>query len=71
MEKIIVYAQIIVSILLVISILLQQRSSALSATFGGEGNIFSTRRGSEKWLFIASIVLSIIFFGLAIANLLI
>jgi preprotein translocase subunit SecG len=63
--------QIVVSGLLVTTVLLQQRGTGLSATFGGEGNIYRTKRGVEKVLFIATIVLSILFFGLALANIII
>jgi len=59
---------IIISILLVTSILLQQRSSGLGAAFGGEGNVFRTKRGLEKTLFYVSIALSCLFFGIAIMN---
>ena len=61
-------AQIIVSILLVISILLQSRGTGLSSTFGGEGNVFRTKRGLEKIVFYATIVLAIIFLGLVLAS---
>jgi len=64
-------AQIIVSILLITAVLLQQRGTGLSATFGGEGNIYRTKRGIEKALFILTIVLAIVFFAIAIANILI
>ncbi len=64
-------SQIVVSILLVAAVLLQQRGTGLSATFGGEGNIYRTKRGVEKVLFIGTIVLSILFFGIALANILI
>jgi len=60
--------QIILSILLVTSILLQQRGSGLGAAFGGEGNVFRTKRGFEKSLFYASIVLAVLFFLTAILN---
>lgn len=69
MKNIIVYSQIVVSILLIISILLQQRGSALSNTFGGDSGVFVSRRGAEKWLFILTIILSMLFFGLAIFSL--
>jgi preprotein translocase subunit SecG len=36
--------------------------------FGGVGDVFRTKRGIEKGLFIATIVLSILFFGTAILN---
>jgi preprotein translocase subunit SecG len=64
-------AQIVVSVLLIAAVLMQQRGTGLSATFGGEGNIYRTKRGIEKALFILTIVLAIIFFAIAIANILI
>ncbi|MDD4607363.1 MAG: preprotein translocase subunit SecG [Patescibacteria group bacterium] len=69
--QIINLSQIIVSVLLIIAILLQSRGSGLSGVFGGGDNIYQTKRGAEKFIFIATIILSIIFFGLAIANILI
>ena len=71
MHKVISVIQIVVSVLLVAAILLQQRGTGLSATFGGEGNIYRTKRGLEKIIFIATIVLAIIFFGLALLNVII
>ena len=59
--------QIIVSVLLVFSILIQHRASGLSATFGGSGSTnFVQRRGAEKVIYKASIWLSVAFFALAI-----
>lgn len=58
--------QIVVSVLLVAAILLQQRGTGLSATFGGEGNIYRTKRGLEKMIFSATIALAVLFFGSAI-----
>ena len=59
--------QIVISVLLIVSVLMQQRGVGLSATFGGEGNIYRTKRGIEKTLFIGTIALSFLFFGVAIA----
>ena len=64
------YVQVGVAILLVIAILLQQRGSGLSATFGGEGNVYRTKRGLEKILFISTLVLGALFLILAFLNLL-
>ena len=64
-------SQIVISVMLMVAVLLQQRGTGLSATFGGEGNIYRTKRGIEKALFIGTIVLSIIFFGIALTNILI
>ncbi|MBI4653312.1 preprotein translocase subunit SecG [Candidatus Kuenenbacteria bacterium] len=61
--------QFIVSLLLIISILLQSKGSGLGAAFGGGGeNIYQTKRGIEKSLFIFTIILSILFLGLGIVN---
>ncbi|OHA16507.1 MAG: preprotein translocase subunit SecG [Candidatus Taylorbacteria bacterium RIFCSPLOWO2_12_FULL_43_20] len=57
------YIQIALSILLIIGILLQQSSAGLGGAFG-EGNNFSgfnTKRGFERTLFIATIILAVLF----------
>ncbi|MBI3305194.1 preprotein translocase subunit SecG [Candidatus Parcubacteria bacterium] len=65
MNPLIGIIQLIVSILLIATVLLQQRGTGLSATFGGEGNIYRSKRGLEKILFISTIVLTTLFLGLA------
>ncbi len=54
--------QVISAILLMAAILMQNRGTGLSGVFGGTGNVYRTKRGIEKTLFTASIVLSIVFF---------
>ncbi len=66
--KILNIIQFIVSLLLIISILLQSKGSGLGAVFGGGENIYQVKRGAEKFLFILTIILSVLFFGLGIAN---
>ena len=65
--------QIIVSIALIVVVLLQERSSEASGIFGGGGNEggggYQKRRGFEKTLFQATIVLAVLFGALAVANL--
>ena len=61
------FLNILVMIILVIVIALQNKSSGLSNVFGGAGNIVQTRRGFEKWLFYATIVLGILFVLINIA----
>lgn len=62
-------AQIVIGILLALSILVQHRASGLSATFGGSGATqVIQRRGAEKLIYQASIVLSILFFGLSLVR---
>lgn len=63
--------QLVISILLIVVILMQGRGSGLGSAFGGAGVTYQTKRGFEKWLYYATIVLVIIFIGTAIANLLI
>jgi len=58
--------QIIVSILLIIAILLQERSSGLSGVFGGNSEFYHTRRGLERIIFWSTVVLVILFAGLSI-----
>ncbi|MDO8649537.1 MAG: preprotein translocase subunit SecG [Candidatus Peregrinibacteria bacterium] len=60
--------QSIISVLLIIVILLQHRASGLSATFGGSGATIVQRRGAERVIFQATIVLSIAFFLVSIAQ---
>ncbi len=66
--KFITIIQIVVAVLLMISILLQNRGSGLSSAFGGDFGGYYTKRGVEKFLFFASAFLSVCFIGLAIAT---
>lgn len=62
LAKILPYAEIILSIILVISILLQQSGAGLGGALGGGDDSFHhTRRGFEKFLFYLSIVCGILF----------
>ncbi len=61
--------QIIISVVLIALILLQERGSGLSGVFGGSGEgFYQTRRGLEKIIFIATIVLIIFLAGLSLAD---
>lgn len=66
MKNFVQFINIFVMILLVIIIALQNKSSGLSNVFGGAGNIVQTRRGLDKWLFYATIILGIIFLAINI-----
>ena len=52
---------IVSAVLMVLAILLQQRGASLGAGFGGSGELHTTRRGIDKNLFEATIVLAVIF----------
>ncbi|MGW8185136.1 MAG: preprotein translocase subunit SecG [Candidatus Moraniibacteriota bacterium] len=60
--------QIIVSVLLIVSILMQNKGSGLSAVFGGDTGGYYAKRGFEKFLLYFSAVLAVIFIALAIVN---
>jgi len=49
------------AVLMVIAILLQQRGATLGAGFGSSGELYTTRRGIDKNLFEATVVLAVIF----------
>jgi protein translocase SecG subunit len=60
--------QIVVSILLIISILLQNRGSGLGAAFGGDGGGYYAKRGFEKFLVYFTVALATLFILLAAIN---
>ncbi|MDP2655339.1 MAG: preprotein translocase subunit SecG [bacterium] len=64
------YAIIILSILLIVGIVLQQRGASLGGAFGGDNfaSTFYKRRGAEKFLFNATIVIAILIVLIAIMN---
>jgi protein translocase SecG subunit len=61
--KILPYAQIILSVILVLSIMLQQTSAGMGGALGGSDNtsFHQTRRGFEKFLFYLAIVCAVLF----------
>ncbi|OGN16619.1 MAG: preprotein translocase subunit SecG [Candidatus Yanofskybacteria bacterium RIFCSPHIGHO2_02_FULL_46_19] len=69
MRNFLFWFQIVVSILLIVAILLQQKGGGLGAAFGGDGQVYRSRRGIEKSLFIATIILTALFIGVALAGL--
>jgi preprotein translocase subunit SecG len=66
--KILSIIQIVISVLLMISILLQNRGSGLSSAFGGDFGGYYTKRGIEKFLFYISIALAFLFLVIAVVN---
>jgi preprotein translocase subunit SecG len=58
-------AQILVSAVLIAVILLQAKGSGFGAGLGGTTSSFRTRRGLEKTLFQATIVLTVLFLAMS------
>jgi len=60
-DSILQFVTIASAVLMVITILLQQRGASLGAGFGSSGELYTTRRGLDKNLFEVTIVLAVIF----------
>ncbi len=69
MIQILLVFQIIVSLLLIVSILLQQRGAALGSAFGEEGGFYFKKRGLEKTIFWLTVILAFLFIISSILNL--
>ena len=62
-------AQIVVSVALIVTILMQTKGAGAGSLFGGsDTSVYRTRRGLEKTLFNVTIGLSLAFFVIAILN---
>ena len=58
-------ALIIISVLLILSVIIQSKGAGLGGLTGADtGSIFTARRGVERTLFWVTIALSVIFFAL-------
>jgi protein translocase SecG subunit len=68
-ETILSVLQIITAILLIGSILLQAPEGGISPAFGGGGEMYRSKRNIEKFLIVATIVLSVILVILSISQL--
>lgn len=71
MKPLIAYLIIIASLLLTVVILLQNQGSSLGSGFGGETNFYRSKRGVEKVLYYATMVLAVLLVGGIIAALVI
>ena len=71
MNQILFYIQITVCVVLIVLIVLQQKGAALGSAFGGGGEFYSSKRGLQKKLHYATIVVAGLFIILGILNLII
>jgi preprotein translocase subunit SecG len=63
--------QIVLSTALIVLILFQARGSGLGGLFGGsDSSVYTTRRGVERTLFNLTIVVALVYFLVAILNVL-
>jgi preprotein translocase subunit SecG len=68
LSSVLIVLQIIVSLFLVSTILLQAQGSGLGSTWGGGGESYHTKRGVEKTLFAVTIALGVVFLILSLLN---
>lgn len=65
-------ALIIISVLLILSVILQSKGAGLGGLSGADaGSVFTARRGIERTLFYVTIALSVVFFALVLTLLII
>lgn len=71
LQGILPYVQIVLSLLLIVAILFQRTGASLGGAFGADNfsSGYHTRRGLEKTLFWATIILGILFAISALINL--
>ncbi|MDD5288108.1 MAG: preprotein translocase subunit SecG [Dehalococcoidales bacterium] len=62
--------QIVVSVALIAAILFQVKGGGIGGIFGQSESVFRTKRGVERWLFLGTIVLVVIFVALSIVTML-
>ena len=67
MQTILTIIQMILGVLMIIAIMLQNSNAGLGAAFGGAGGVETTRRGSDLFFHRATIVLSLLFFAVSLA----
>ncbi|OGE82158.1 MAG: preprotein translocase subunit SecG [Candidatus Doudnabacteria bacterium RIFCSPLOWO2_01_FULL_44_21] len=65
-QNLLIFALIIIDVLIIVSILLQQREGGLSTVFGGEGSVYRSKRGIARGLHYFTIVLAVLFAALSV-----
>ncbi|MCO6451874.1 MAG: preprotein translocase subunit SecG [Caldilineales bacterium] len=68
METFVLIALIILSVVLSVLVILQTQSSGAGSMFGNDTTVYRTRRGLEKTLYQATIIVGALFFIVAIIS---
>jgi len=71
MRTVLIAIQIFISVLLITLILSQAKGAGLGSAWGGSSEFYTSRRGVEKIIFTATIVLAALFLLVSIISLLI
>ena len=67
MKTTLLVIQMVSALSMIVCVLLQNRGTGIGAAFGGDGNIYRTKRGVEKGLFIVTILFSTLFIASSLA----
>lgn len=67
MSTFLLILQIVISILLILVILSQEKGVAAGGTFGGSGMVFHGRRGVDRLLLWLTVILATLFIAVSIA----
>ena len=68
LDTILTIIQLVTAILLVVVVMMQQKGDGLGAVFGGTNGVYTTKRGGDLILHRATAVISLVFFGVALLN---
>ena len=71
MRTVLIFIQIFISILLITLILSQAKGAGLGSAWGGSSEFYTSRRGVEKIIFTATIVLAALFLLVSVVSLLV
>lgn len=66
LSTILTIIQVVLAVVLIASVMIQQKGAGLGEAFGGSNTMFSTRRGVDLILHRVTIVVSILFFTTAL-----
>lgn len=66
LHNILLYVQIVICVLVVASVLLQNRAEGLGKMFGGGGEVFRTKRGFEKFLYYFTMFLAVVLVAISL-----
>ena len=63
-------SQIVIAVALVTAILFQVKGGGIGGIFGQSDSVFRTKRGIERWLFLGTIILTVVFVLLSMVSML-
>ena len=68
MNPVLAGGQLIVSVALILSVILQARGAGLSGAFGGDSAVYRSRRGVERRLWQFTVILLVLFVAFSLAS---